>query len=132
MKIRATFVNRIGALLAICLLVSFAGSWTQHPLTAFAQGTTNRTAPFPGDQPVIAGPWTFTISEILTGDQAAAKVAEASGENRAPSDGLQFVAVQLSAANTSDQIYELSEDDFGVTGDDNLVRRYDGVTIVPS
>ena len=81
MKIRAPFVNRVGALLAICLLVSLAGSWIQMPLMATAQGTANRSAPSPGDQPVTAGPWTFTISEILTGDQAAAKVAEASGEN---------------------------------------------------
>src|SRR4029078_9081166 len=110
MSIGVTFVNRFGVLLAICLLVSLAGSWTKHPLTANAQGTTNRAAPSPGDQPVAAGPWTFTISEILTGDQTAAKVAEASGENRAPTDGLQFVAVHLSAANISDQVYDLSED----------------------
>jgi hypothetical protein len=131
MKIRSSHLNHLGGLLAICLLIALAGTWPLHPLTANAQGTTNRAAPSPGDQPVAAGPWTFTISEILTGDQAAAKVAEASGENRAPTDGLQFVAVHLSAANISDQVYDLSEDDFGITGDDNLVRRYDGVTIVP-
>ena len=129
MKRRSRPFSHTGVLLLCLLLV--AGIGIGLTSTAGAQSVPSRATPSPSDQPVTAGPWTFTISEILTGDDAAAKVAAASGDNRAPADGLQYVAVHLSATNNSGQAYELSEDDFGVTGDDNLVRRYDGVTIPP-
>jgi hypothetical protein len=88
----------------------------------------SRVSPAPSDQPVTAGPWTLTISEILTGDDAAAKIAEANAENPGPGDGMQFIAVHLSAANTSNQAYEISESDFGVTGDDGLIYQFDLAT----
>jgi hypothetical protein len=88
----------------------------------------SRVSPSPSDQPVTAGPWTLTISEVLTGDNAAAKVAEASAENPGPGDGRQYIAVHLSAANTSNQAYEINESDFGVTGDDGLVYQFDTAT----
>src|SRR6478609_3437058 len=129
MKRRSRPFSYASVLLLCLLLVAGIGAGLATP--AGAQSAPSRATPSPSDQPVTAGPWTFTISEILTGDDAAAKVAAASGDNRAPTDGLQFVAVHLSATNNSVQAYELSEDDFGVTGDDNLVRRYDGVTTPP-
>jgi hypothetical protein len=88
----------------------------------------SRVSPAPGDQPVTAGPWTFTISEILTGDDAAAKVADASAENPGAGDGMQYIAVHLSAANTGNRAYEIGESDFGVTGDDGLVYQFDTAT----
>lgn len=129
MKRRSRPFSHVSALL-LCLLLG-AGISVGLAAPVRAQSAPSRVSPSPSDQPVTAGPWTFTVSEILTGDDAAAKVAAASGDNRAPADGLQYVAVHLSATNNSAQAYELSEDDFGVTGGDNLVRRFDGVTIAP-
>lgn len=88
----------------------------------------SRVSPAPSDQPVTAGPWTLTIGEILTGDEAAAKIAEASAENPGPGEGMQYIAVHLSAANTGSQSYEITESDFGVTGDDGLIYQFDTAT----
>ncbi|CAN5339864.1 hypothetical protein BH09CHL1_BH09CHL1_33660 [soil metagenome] len=85
----------------------------------------SRVSPAPSDQPVVAGPWSFTISEILTGDGASAKVTEASAENTGPGDGMQYVAVHLSTTNTSIKAYEIAESDFGVTGNYALVFQND-------
>ncbi|MGH2550313.1 MAG: DUF4352 domain-containing protein, partial [Thermomicrobiales bacterium] len=90
------------------------------PILGLAIGG-SRVSPAPSNQPVIAGPWSFTISEILTGDEALAKVSEASSENTGPADGMQYVAVHLSAMNTSNKAYEIGESDFGVTGNYALV-----------
>jgi hypothetical protein len=81
----------------------------------------SRVSPAPSDQPVAAGPWSFTVSEMLTGDEAFAKVTEASAENTGPGDSMQYVAVHLSATNTSNKAYEIAESDFGVTGNYALI-----------
>jgi hypothetical protein len=85
----------------------------------------SRVSPAASDQPVAAGPWSFTISEILTGDEAFVKVTEASAENAGPGDGMQYIAVHLAATNTSSKAYGISESDFGVTGNYALVFQND-------
>lgn len=94
------------------------------PIAGSAVGG-SRVSPAPSDQPVVAGPWSFTISEILTGDDAYAKVTEASAENSGPGDGMQYIAVHLSATNTSGQAYEIAESDFGATGNSALIFQND-------
>jgi hypothetical protein len=90
----------------------------------------SRTSPAPSDQPVTAGPWAITISEILTGDVAAEKVLAASAENAGAGEGMQYVAVHLSVANTSSRAYAIAETDFGVTGNYALVFQND-MTVAP-
>lgn len=84
----------------------------------------SRAEPAPAGQPVTAGPWSLTINEVLTGDDAAAAVANASSFNAAPAGGMQYVAVRLTAANTGDQAYAIAGEDFAVTGDSLLVHRF--------
>ncbi|MER3439348.1 MAG: hypothetical protein C4346_18135 [Chloroflexota bacterium] len=87
-----------------------------------------RAAPIPLQTEGQAGPWRLTVVEVVTGDQAAQLVTSASSSNPAPTDGFQYVAVRLRAANAGDRPLPLSTSDFGVTGASGLVWRFLDVT----
>lgn len=84
----------------------------------------NRSDPAPSDQPVTAGPWSFTILEYVAGGAASELVANAHWSNASIRDGMQFVAVRLTAANTSSQAEMIQNGDFGVTGDRAVLYRF--------
>jgi hypothetical protein len=96
-------------------------------LVALAAGQ-SRAEPAPADQPVVAGPWSFAINEVLTGDDASVAVANASGFNAAPASGMQYIAVRLTATNNGSQAFAIAGEDFAVTGDSLLVHRFADVT----
>jgi hypothetical protein len=80
--------------------------------------------PAPSDQPVTAGPWSFTIHEYVTGGAASELVANAAWSNAGIRDGMQFVAVRLTATNNGARPLVIQNGDFGVTGDRRLVYRF--------
>ncbi len=88
----------------------------------------SRAEPAPAGQPVTAGPWTLTIAEMLTGEDAAGAVANASGFNPAPASGMQYIAVHLTATNNDDKAHTIAGEDFAVTGDSLLVHRFADAT----
>jgi len=103
------------------------GASTGTGPTAVAVGT-SRSEPSPANQPATAGPWTLAVQELLTGDEAAAAVASASGFNAAPPAGMQFIAIRLTATNNDDQAHTIEGEDFAVTGDSLLVHRFADLT----
>lgn len=80
--------------------------------------------PASSDQPVTAGPWSFAIHEYLTGGAAAELVANAVWSNAGIRDGMQFVAVRLTATNNGSRPFTIQNGDFGITGDRRLVYRF--------
>lgn len=119
------FVRRSRTLVTVCaLLVAMA--------SASIAGSMRVRAADPAalDTAVQAGPWEMRLLEALTGDDAAAAVAGASGLNPAsPGDGLQFVAARISVTNASTASYGVEPDDFAVSGADGIVRR--SLVVVP-
>ena len=93
------------------------------PLTSRPVGE-SRSDPAPSDQPVTAGPWSFTIHEYATGGAASELVANAVWSNATIRDGMQFVAVRLTAANNSSRAETIQNGDFGITGDRKLLYRF--------
>ena len=83
-----------------------------------------RGNPAPSDQPVTAGPWTFTLHEYVTGGAASELVANAVWSNAPIRDGMQFVAIRLTAVNNSSRALTIQNGDFGVTGDTHLLYRF--------
>ncbi len=83
-----------------------------------------RSAPAPSDQPVTAGPWTFVIHEYVAGGAASELVANAVWSNAPIRDGMQFVAVRMTATNNSARTETIQNGDFGVTGDRGLLYRF--------
>lgn len=72
----------------------------------------------------MAGPWTFQIHEYVAGGAASELVANAVWSNAGIRDGMQFVAVRLTATNNGTSALTIQNGDFGVTGDKNLVYRF--------
>ena len=84
----------------------------------------SRSVPAPSDQPVTAGPWTFTIHEYVTDTVASELVANVAWYNDPIRDGMQFVAVRLTATNNGPRAVAIQNGDFGVTGDRGLMYRF--------
>ena len=100
----------------------------------------SRADPVPLGAPVQAGPVEIRVRDVLTGPDAVAAVLAASPTNVEPIDGSTYVAVNLAVRNTGDRPLWLDNDDFALTGDSGLVRRFLGaeppapalaVTLVP-
>jgi hypothetical protein len=75
---------------------------------------------------VVAGPIEFQVLNVLSGPDAVAAVLTASPTNVEPRDGTTYVAVKLAARNTGSEPLWLDNDDFALTGDSGLVRRFLG------
>lgn len=87
----------------------------------------SRANPVPLGEAVQAGPLTLQVQEVLTGPDAVATIMAASPNNSEPREGSTYVAVRLQASNTGAAPLWVSNDDFGLTGNYGLVRRFLGV-----
>ncbi len=95
------------------------------PTAGSTRGLT-RADPIPLGEPVMAGPVALQVQEVLIGPEAVAAILAASPHNVAPLDGATYVAVNLSVRNEGSTPLLLSNDDFALTGDAGLVRRFLG------
>ncbi len=84
----------------------------------------SRSDPASSEQPVTAGPWSFSIHEYVTGAAASELVANAVWSNAGIRDGMQFVAVRLTATNNGARALTIQGGDFGVTGDERVIYRF--------
>lgn len=114
-------LNLVG-LLALALLAVCGLGLTQ---VLAAPGAT-RSDPAPIGQEVTAGPWRLTVQEVVTGDDATQQVLAASSANVGPRDGFTYVMIRITATNDGDRPLDLDTDDFALTGDSGLVRRFVG------
>ncbi|MFM9107726.1 MAG: hypothetical protein ACKOWF_13620, partial [Chloroflexota bacterium] len=83
-----------------------------------------RDNPAPLGAPVDAGPLRLAVLSVVTGPDAVASALAASPMNVAPREGIDFVLVNLSAANLGPLPVHLGNDDFGLAGSDGVVRRF--------
>ena len=96
-------------------------------LTQDAAGIgTTRAKPVPLGDTAQAGPLEIEVLEVLAGADAVAAVLGASPMNSEPRDGTTYVAVNLRVRNTGKNPLWVNNDDFGLTGDTGLVRRFLG------
>lgn len=95
---------------------------TQQPVA----GQT-RANPVPLGDVAAAGPLAIQVLEVLTGADAVAAILGASPMNAEPRDGTTYVAVNLWVQNVGKNPLWVNNDDFGLTGDTGLVRRFLGV-----
>lgn len=98
---------------------------TGTPTAESTRGLT-RADPIALGQPVMAGPVELQVQEVLIGPDAVAAILAASPHNVAPLEGATYVAVNLSVRNEGSTSLSLSNDDFALTGDSGLVRRFLG------
>lgn len=70
-----------------------------------------------------AGPWTFTVTKVVAGAEAATMVANANGGNPTVPDGLVYVLASVHAKNTGSVAAEINLADFAGTGSDGILRR---------
>ena len=95
------------------------------PTPDSARGLT-RADPVPLGEAVLAGPIELQVRNVLIGPDAVAAVIAASASNVEPRDETTYVAVNLAARNTGSSPLWLDNDDFALTGDSGLVRRFLG------
>ena len=86
----------------------------------------SRADPVPLGEAVVAGPVELQVRDVLIGADAVAAVLAASPSNVEPLEGTTYVAVSLLARNTGSDPLWLDNDDFALTGDSGLVRRFLG------
>ena len=98
---------------------------TATPAAVDAAGA-SRADPVPLGEPVLAGPVDLQVLDVLAGPDAVAAVLAASPNNIEPREGTTYVAVNLRARNAGDIPISLDNDDFALTGDTGLVRRFLG------
>lgn len=117
----------LAIILASLLLAGYPSVWAQQatPAAIPAAGF-SRANPVPLGEPAQAGPITLQVQEVLTGPDAVAAIMAASPNNSQPREGSTYVAVRLQASNTGATPLWVSNDDFGLTGNYGLVRRFLG------
>lgn len=96
---------------------------------AFAQSDNvglSRARPVPLGEKALAGPVELQVQEVLAGPEAVGAILAASPHNVEPREGITYVAVNLAARNTGSEPLWLDNDDFALTGDSGLVRRFLG------
>lgn len=115
-------------LLGLGLSSGAADAWAQEgtPAAGSTVGLT-RAAPTPLGSSVQAGPVELQVQDVLVGPDAVNAILAASPANVEPRDGTTYVAVNLSARNAGTNPLSLDNDDFALTGDSGLVRRFLGV-----
>ncbi len=87
----------------------------------------SRAQPVPLGEVAEAGPLEIQVLEVLAGADAVAAVLGASSMNAEPRDGTTYVAVNVQVRNAGKNPLWVNNDDFGLTGDSGLVRRFLGV-----
>ena len=85
-----------------------------------------RANPVPLGEVAEAGPLQIQVLEALAGADAVAAIMGATPTNSEPRDGTTFVAVNLQVRNVGKNPLWINNDDFGLTGDTGLVRRFLG------
>jgi hypothetical protein len=100
-----------------------SSSGTPAPLSGEGR---SRAAPVPLGATVLAGPLELTVRDVLIGPDAVAAVLAAAPTNEEPRDGSTYIAVNLAVRNSGEQPLALDNDDFALTGDSGLVRRFLG------
>ncbi len=116
------FSRKFVSLIAALVLVGVASS------AALAVGA-SRSDPVPFKQEAQIDPWKMAITDVVTGDDATQQVIAASDQNVAPADGFGYLLVKVKVTNTSQQSFDISPDDFAITGASGNVRRYVGVVV---
>jgi hypothetical protein len=86
----------------------------------------SRANPVPMGEMAQAGPLEIQVLEALAGADAVAAILGASPMNSEPRDGTTFVAVNLKVRNAGKNPLWINNDDFSLTGDTGLVRRFLG------
>lgn len=86
----------------------------------------SRANPVPVSEVAEAGPLEIQVLEMLYGADAVAAILGASPMNSEPRDGTTYVAVNLNVRNVGKNPLWVNNDDFGLTGDAGLVRRFLG------
>jgi hypothetical protein len=87
----------------------------------------SRADPVPLGEVAQAGPLEIRVQDVLLGADAVGAILGASPMNSEPRDGTTFVAVNLHVRNTGKNPLWVNNDDFALTGDSGLVRRFLGV-----
>jgi hypothetical protein len=113
-------------LLAASLTAPVALAQEGTPAATSAVGL-SRAEPVPLGDAVDAGPVELQVQQVLIGPDAVAAILAASPTNVEPRDGTTYIAVNLTARNTGSSSLWLDNDDFALTGDSGLVRRFLGV-----
>jgi hypothetical protein len=109
------------------LMASVAAAVAQEATPSAAGPGLSRGDPVPLGQMVQAGPVELQVHEVLVGPEAVDAVLAASPTNVGPREGSTYIAVNVAARNTGQQSLWLDNDDFALTGDSGLVRRFLGV-----
>jgi hypothetical protein len=86
----------------------------------------SRANPVPLGEVAEAGPLEIQVLDVLLGADAVAAIMGASAMNSEPRDGTTFVAANLQIRNVGKNPLWVNNDDFGLTGDTGLVRRFLG------
>ena len=70
-----------------------------------------------------AGPWAFTVTKVVAGDEAATMIANANSGNPTVPDGLVYMLASVRAKNTGSVTSAINLADFAATGSDGTLRR---------
>lgn len=70
-----------------------------------------------------AGPWKLTLSNLVRGADAAARIAEVTDQNEPPADGIDYLLFEVKATNAGQERLWIDYDDFAVFGSSGIVRR---------
>jgi hypothetical protein len=96
-------------------------------VTLQEQTTTPQLVPL--NTPATLGPWTITVTEAVSGDQAIAMLNEKNPENPDPSElpgtdpGTSYILARITVQNTSAAPRVINLADFAATGTDGVLRR---------
>ncbi len=77
----------------------------------------------PVGQPVTAGPWELTVTDVQLADAAYATIVSANAGNDEAPAGTAWALAYVSATNRSDRPVTLNVTDFAGTGTDGILRR---------
>jgi hypothetical protein len=113
------------AAVAFAVMAGSLGAQDASPVATSTVGM-SRAEPAPLGETVVAGPVELQVREVLIGADAVAAVLAASPTNVEPRDGTTYVAVRLQARNTGSAPLWIDNDDFALTGDAGIVRRFLG------
>ena len=111
-------------LLAALFALGAAPMASGHPVIAQDAASAE---PVPPGEEAVAGPLRLRILEVVVGQAATDRVLAASPANDPPREGVTFVLVNVSARNEGEYPVVLAGDDFALTGDSGLVRRFVGL-----
>jgi hypothetical protein len=86
------------------------------------QTTSSLPALTPIGQTATAGPWRLAVVEVVSGDEAANRIASANAGNTTAPDGVGYLLAHVQATNTGSTPLILNMADFGATGSDGVLR----------